>query len=652
MEFKLKLGAKPKADFMLTRWRKSLVAALVLLIGTACLLGVQSAQRPAEAYALAAEMPRGALLYAQFSDWPTAIRVWQGSALKTRYEQSLNYQQLWERHLLNKLYERWQAFNGVAGFALDLNALASLAGQRAAFAVYDFRRLELVWLAPLNQTQQAACALLKAQGHFEERETAAGQPYFIQTVAADGGRQEQALAFAVVKDRLVLATSERWLVRTLATLRQPGSKDALSAEPKFSSLSHSLTPHFAAVWLDQERLNQDWYFRHYWLMGNVAELKHLRAGLFDLEMQTARWVERREFLTDGQASPLTPLTQPLPPAAWLRACALVPADAPYVQARACSNTDDTLVRDIRDTLFSRLDAPPSAQKMASTGWHWRRYYDDERAGALSTQDDRAWGTAADGSEYGSLDDRFNETVDDPEEAGNDYARTQLAALRSAGASHFNESLRRALAPAQPVLSVRVQRPPKSSALADFQHGVIVSLAQAEALDRSALESAINALAASRMCVAGTRPVLVWRAREQGRELALPWLGRTLVYAVRGQELFIGDSAALWQDGLAATAAKRVTLLPQPDSGELTLIRLSERTSAFDQVFATLDAPLVKAYWQERRGQDYTGREASREFFSGNLASLLDVAAPVREVVIQRQMTKERWREEVALVMTP
>ena len=38
-------------------------------------------------------------------------------------------------------------------------------------------------------------------------------------------------------------------------------------------------------------------FKHYWLMQNVAELKNVRAGIFDLERQESKWIERREFLT-------------------------------------------------------------------------------------------------------------------------------------------------------------------------------------------------------------------------------------------------------------------------------------------------------------------------------------------------------------------
>lgn len=622
-------------------WRRA--CALVLLVGAALMMNAQSAQRVAASYALAGEMPRGALLYLQVSDWPAALRAWQTSELKSRYEQSLNYEQLWSRHLLNKLQSRWEEFNAAAGFEIGAAVLATLADERAALAVYDIGRLELVWLAPMSKT---ASAFVQRQDNFEERETADGTKYFLQAVEADRGRQKQELAFAVARDRFVLATSERWLVRALACVNKPNGKDALSAEPKFNALSRSLTPHFAAVWVDQERLNQDWYFRHYWVMDNVAELKQLRAGLFELERQNERWIERREFLTNEQTG-LAALPA-LPRAAWQRVAPMLPADAPYAQARACAGANAMLVRDIRDALFSRLEAPVTSQTVQAAGWRWRRYRDYERYDIAEGE----LGEVDDYSNYGWLDYRYHQTIDDAEEAGEENGETQLAALRDAGERRFVETLQRALQAARPEMQVRVQRPRALAAplLANFQQGVIVSLAQPLALDRAALEAALIELATSRLMLAGTRAALAWQARGEWRELPLPWLGRRLVYAVRGQELLLGNSDELLRDCLAAPANHRGAVLPQAETGELTIIRFSERARAFDPIFATLDAPLVKAYWQERRGKDYTGQEASQEFFSGNVASLLDVAAPVRAMIVQRQMAKGRWREEIALVI--
>ena len=84
--------------------------------------------------------------------------------------------------------------------------------------------------------------------------------------------------------------------------------------------------------------------------------------------------------------------------------------------------------------------------------------------------------------------------------------------------------------------------------------------------------------------------------------------------------------------------------------ELTVIRLNQRAEAFDRVFAKLDEPRVKAYWKERKGDKAEPTDPSQEFFSGNIASLLDVASPVEEVRIQRSYASGRLREEVAFLV--
>ena len=81
--------------------------------------------------------------------------------------------------------------------------------------------------------------------------------------------------------------------------------------------------------------------------------------------------------------------------------------------------------------------------------------------------------------------------------------------------------------------------------------------------------------------------------------------------------------------------------------------MSERQTAFDQVFAKLDEPRIKAYWKARRGGELKQlgpNEPSMEFFSGEIASLLDVAAPVGQIRIQRSYAGGRLREEVSAIL--
>ncbi|MBO0724464.1 MAG: hypothetical protein J2P52_02600, partial [Blastocatellia bacterium] len=152
--------------------RRSLGAAALLaaLICIGVAINAVSAGRAAGGFELANDFPRGAVVYAQFQDLPAAVKQWDESALKDRYLKSVNYQKLWSRHLANKLFSRWEEFNDAAGFSLGLTAFSAVTDNRAAIAVYDIGRLDLVVIAPLDPAKFAATRFFQNKNSFEELE--------------------------------------------------------------------------------------------------------------------------------------------------------------------------------------------------------------------------------------------------------------------------------------------------------------------------------------------------------------------------------------------------------------------------------------------------------------------------------------------------
>src|SRR5205823_4307425 len=220
------------------------------------------------------------------------------------------------------------------GFTVDANALAGATANRAAIAIYDIGRLDLVLIAPLSEERRAATLFFAHTDDFEEVALPDGTTYFRREADTDSGRERQVLAFAWARGRFVLATSERLLLRTLANIKGRAHRDRLADEPAFQTLSRELVPHFATVWVDQAALNRDWYFKSYWVQRNVADLQPLRAGLFDLELQTDKWIEHRRFLLAGQE---TAQPSSLPATEAQRLAALMPADAAYYKVRALAD---------------------------------------------------------------------------------------------------------------------------------------------------------------------------------------------------------------------------------------------------------------------------------------------------------------------------
>lgn len=364
--------------------RSLLTAALIatlVCIGVA--INAVSANRASSGFEMANDFPRGAVVYAQFKDLPAAIKQWDESALKERYLKSVNYQKLWSRHLANKLFSRWEEFNAAAGFSLGASAFGAIADNRAAIAVYDIGRLDLVIIAPLSDAKFAATRFFQNKDGFEAIEAPGGAVYYLSDVEADNGRQKQQIGFAQFKGRFVLATSEKLLLRAIANIGAniggQAMKDRMTDEPTFQTLSKTTTPHFMTVWVNQTQLNDDWYFKHYWVMRNAEDMKHLRAGIFDLESQNNRWVERREFLLDGHApNPGAVLSN----RSLQQIERIIPADAPFSQIRAVGGDQNAAVEMIRDALF---DGKVGTAK-GGRDLNWMRHDDGDFEVADETED--------------------------------------------------------------------------------------------------------------------------------------------------------------------------------------------------------------------------------------------------------------------------
>jgi hypothetical protein len=423
----------------------------------------------------------------------------------------------------------------------------------------------------------------------------------------------------------------------------------MADEPSFQTLSKIMTPHFMTVWVNQTQLNDDWYFKQYWAMRNVADQQNIRAGIFDLELQNKRWVERREFLLDGRA--------PNPGAALSRQSMrqmerIIPADIPFAQMRAAAGDRDPSAEMIRDALF---DGKLQAAK-GESDWSWNRYDDSDFEVADESEDSDY------GSRYSYLSNKYNLDVDDPEDAGERGAgEIDAAAIRMKGEQRLLAALNSALQPARPLVAARIARPRalEGPLFAEFRRAAIIALDNPQALGRAALERAITGLAANRLMIAGSRASFDWNSRiangAEWREMRLPMLGRAAGYGVRGGHLIVSNDIELLaalMTGVQPIQSER-GIQSQSSLHELTVIRFDARAEAFDKIFAKLDEPRIKAYWKERRGQELKElgpNEPSMEFFSGEVAGLLDVAAPLEQIRIQRSYAEGRLHEEIAMIL--
>ena len=611
---------------------KRLITVALASIAVAFIVFARTAHVAKSEYALAQDLPRGAFVYAQFSDLPALIEGWDHSQLKERYLNSTNYRQLQQRHLILKLLSRWEEFNTALGFQLDVATISGASENRAALAVYDIGQLDLVFIAPLSEEKIALSQFFTNKDQFEEAETPGGDVYYRQAVEADHGRQKQVLAFATLNGRFILATNENLLLRTIANVNRRNSKDSLADDPAFTNLSKKLKPHLVTVWVDQTKLNNDYYFKHYWLLQNMDQLKGIRAGMFDLEQQKGRWIEHREFLTTSKDSSVGAA---IPVAELRRLYSMVPEDAPFVRALALAGHPALPAALLRDTVF---DKEQDETGQASENWSWRSYSGDDFYNNDSY--DEEWG-------YSYLDYRFDSLIDDPYDARVTEPEEPGANPMRAEAEHqFFTNVQTALAPARPSTAVVATRPHATDGplFVEFQKAAIIHLQSAGNLKRDVLERAIALGAQGRLTVAGKGSEPAWESRNDGehswRQLHLPMLGWEICYSIKDEELIVANSTELLKTVLDLPANKRSLEIPADAATDLTIVRFDQRKSAFDDIMNSLD----------KEGTDPA--MFNETFFSGNIGSMLDVASDLSRVEITRRATPNSLHEQINFVLKP
>lgn len=609
-----------------TKYRIQWIVALLILTCVALIVYARSTRTSRNAYSLAGDLPRGALVYAQFENLPDLIKQWEQSQLKDRYLKSTNYEQLQHRHLALKLISRWEEFNNALGFPLELASLGSSTDGAAAVAVYDIGQLDLLFVAPISEEKVALSQFLTSKDQFEAAETPDGTPYYSQTVQADRGRQKQVLAFTTLKGRFLLGTNEKLFLRAIANIKKRGTKDSLADDPSFKTLSQKVNPHFATIWVDQSRLNADYYFKHYWLMRNVAELKNIRAGIFDLERQQSKWIERREFLTTG---PAERSSSGIAAAELRQLYSRLPEDAPFVRLRSLVNNPTLSGQIIRDTLFDS----PVEQAGSNRSWSWDSYSSDDFYPVTEDDYDSY-------DRYSYLDGSYDKTIDDPYDARVservEPGRNPLAAELE---HQFLSGLQNVLSPARPS-AVAVATTPhatKGPLFVEFRRVAVLNLQAPGNLRRELLEQTIAQGAQGRLTVVSSAAQPKWESRTDAglawRSLQLPMLGWEISYALKDNMLIISNSNESMKAVLEAPQKNQLSNV-SAEIDDLTIIRLDRRQESFDDIVNVLANP----------------DKGSQEFFSGDISSLLTVASDVSRIEIKRKSQGNNLHEEVDLLM--
>ena len=259
-----------------------------LLTGVAAWLGAQAltAVKPS-----AELMPAGALLYVEARDFGKLVSDWDASPEKKAWVASANYQSFMRSHLLTRLVEARKGFTDAAGLAEDAPMLAGVAGGESAVGFYHIGKLEFLYITRLPAARFADSALGKVKQKFEPRK-AGGRDYFVQT------KGENTIAFAVVDDRLILATREDLIASSLRLLA--GEKVLTLRDERWFADALGKAPgsgaHDVRFVADLERTAKTPQFRSYWIHQNVSEVRQFASEVADLKFGASEVREDRVLL--------------------------------------------------------------------------------------------------------------------------------------------------------------------------------------------------------------------------------------------------------------------------------------------------------------------------------------------------------------------
>lgn len=569
----------------------------IALAAIAALTLIALSQINKGAFAPAEDLPRGALIYVQINDLPAFVKLWNESKLKGKYMTSRNYSDFSDNHLGLKIFSRRDEFDAAAGFPIDLETVSQLADNRAALAIYDIGKLEFVFAAPVSDEVFAATKFARNKDKFTEETLADGTTIYRAPVEADRGRQPQELIFTNAKGRFILATSEKLLMQTLNNINGLKKKNRLIDEPDFKNLSEKIVAHTAVVWLDQTALNDDYYFKHYWLMSDANELKNIRAGIFDFEIGAKKLIETRRFLLNEKSS-VAPVDKKRAGAL----LALLPPDIPFYKLQKAN--PKTVSAAFEKTIYEPAD--------------------DEVKSAARNDFSVADGYTSGDYEY--LGEQFDETIDDvPEDENAEKTSSDFAP----------EKIFQAAQP-QTVLTFAAARVLPAPQFVEFRRAAVFDFAAPSNFNRAAFESLIEKKFAARFLVAAPNADLHWESKAENgwsrRELKFPMLGLTAAYALRGDRLILTDDADFLREILAPKAEENSFEISAPPFSQLTVVNLEQRKTAFDDVFGRLET-----------------NPNNDNFFTGSVSSLLDSISEVKRIEITENFSPDGFEEILTFV---
>ncbi|REJ75952.1 MAG: hypothetical protein DWQ47_09995 [Acidobacteria bacterium] len=561
--------------------REALIPGLILVV--AALMSISAA----DSFVPAEDLPDGAIIVAETGDLKRLISIWEGSETKDRYLNSKNFRELSDRRLGLRLAARWEEFSNGIGRKIDLRFLGSLADKNAALAVYDVGKLDLLLITRVSRPVFETSVLYGLREHFKESRTELGTTIYLREFKADNGRQDEQIVFGLIQGRLVISTDTKLFTLTEANILNPGRGRRLMGNPGYALLRKGQKQGMLSIWVDQDRLNRDFYFKKYWLGKPIGEMGGYRSGLFTISVQKGSLIEDRRFLL-SRPEPANALSE----SAVRSLAEFIPEGTALYRIRARSARSSA--GDVLRALFQGDSRRAPREQGLDLSFRRESFLEDD----------------AYYSGFYRLDDRFDQLVDetDQEASAADPGRaSDVRKLSDAFGARRMETL-------EVIDPTGLQFP----LFADMRRGgaVVIDGGFNEAMFRRV----VSGFASEKAGAGGQDLGLKWHSSPSSgvsvNRLEFPMLGREFVYAVKGRLLVYANSPELLERMLEGSAASE-EVKNGSGSSEISVLDLKEGIQDFDDIFARLNPDSME-----------------NDFFEGNIASLLASISDIERITVE------------------
>lgn len=260
------------------------------------ILVMNTSRAAPDTMSIAGYFPDGPLLFARTPHFKKLLPMIKNHPVTKAYLGSGDDEQFRRSKLYLKMRDRIRDVEKLTGFGVSYGNLMELAGDESALALYNIFDLKVVFISAVSREKVYKSRLFAARQKLEERKLG-DQVYW--AVSDEHGT---ALAFAVTGKWLVLSNDLERFEHSLGLLAGQRKGGSLADSSKFkSALPEAFAPGDLTVVMDQSELNDNLYFKTYWVHQNEKALGWIKGETLDLKISKGVIEERGWYSIDNES---------------------------------------------------------------------------------------------------------------------------------------------------------------------------------------------------------------------------------------------------------------------------------------------------------------------------------------------------------------